>query len=196
MKLSSVCVFCGSKSGARPEYVDAARETARALADRDITIVYGGGHVGMMGALADAALECGGRIVGIIPRHLMRPEIAHRGLSELVIVDSMHARKRAMADRSDAFLGLPGGFGTIEELFEMLTWLQLQLERKPVGVYNVAGFFAPLARFLEHAVAEEFIAPAHADLLTVSDSLPALLDSLTARLGSDQTSASFRSDLA
>lgn len=181
MTLKAVCVFCGSRAGARPEYVAAARETACALVERGITIVYGGGQIGMMGALADAALRRGGRVVGIIPRHLMRPEVAHPGLSELIVVDSMHARKRAMADRSDAFIGLPGGFGTLEELFEMITWLQLRLESKPVAAYSVDGFFDPLAALIGHAIAEGFIAPAHAQLLTLSRSLPPLLDALEDR---------------
>ena len=140
MKLASVCVFCGSQSGERPDYADAAHALADVLAQRGTTIVYGGGHVGIMGALADAALERRAHIVGVIPRHLMRPEVAHRGLSELHVVDTMHERKRLMAERSDAFVVLPGGYGTLEEMFEMITWLQLQLQAKPVGVLKTHDY--------------------------------------------------------
>ncbi len=122
--LRSVCVFCGSQGGARPEYLEAARALGVSLARREITTVYGGGHIGMMGAVADAALAAGGRVVGVIPEHLMRPEVAHQKLDELIVVDSMHTRKRTMAARSDAFVVLPGGYGTLEEMFEMLTWLE------------------------------------------------------------------------
>jgi hypothetical protein len=136
--------------------------------------VYGGGHVGLMGALADAMLARGGRVTGVIPHHLMRPEVAHRELTELVVVDSMHERKRIMADRSDAFIVLPGGYGTLEEMFEMVTWLQLRLQAKPVGVVNVEGYFDSLLRFLEHCATQGFIRRADGDLLIVEPS-PALL---------------------
>lgn len=178
MNLRTVCVFCGSQSGARPEYEDAARDTARVLARRGIEIVYGGGHVGLMGALADEALAAGGRVTGVIPRHLMRPEVAHQGLSELVVVESMHERKRVMADRSDAFVVLPGGYGTFEEMFEMLTWLQLGLQSRPVGVIDTAQFFAALVGFLRHAAAEGFIRPQHWDLLIVEASPELLIERL------------------
>lgn len=178
MNLQSVCVFCGSQAGARPEYVETAHALVDALEHRGIGIVYGGGHVGMMGALADAALARGTHIVGVIPQHLMRPEVAHRGLSELRVVETMHERKRVMAERSDAFVVLPGGYGTLEEMFEMITWLQLQLQSKPVGVLNVAGYFDHLQEFLRHAADEEFIRPEHWDLLIVEHSPDLLLDRL------------------
>jgi len=174
MKFTSVCVFCGSQTGVRPEYVDAARELVRVLVAHGVGLVYGGGHVGMMGSIADHALELGGRVTGIIPEHLMRPEVAHKGLTELLVVDSMHARKRAMADRSDAFVVLPGGYGTLEEMFEMLTWLQLQLHAKPVGIVNVEGYFDLLLEFIRHGASEGFIRQEHWDLLIVERS-PALL---------------------
>jgi uncharacterized protein (TIGR00730 family) len=136
--------------------------------------VYGGGHVGLMGALADAMLARGGRVTGVIPHHLMRPEVAHQDLTELIVVDSMHERKRVMAERSDAFIVLPGGYGTLEEMFEMVTWLQLRLQAKPVGVVNVEGYFDSLLRFLEHCAAQGFIRRADRDLLVVERS-PALL---------------------
>ncbi len=185
MNLKSVCVFCGSQPGRRVEYVAAARETARLLASHDVELIYGGGHVGLMGALADEALRCGGRVTGVIPEHLMHPEVAHQGLSELLIVDSMHARKQTMAARSEAFIVLPGGFGTLEEMFEMVTWLQLRLQAKPVGLVNVAGYFDSLLAFLEHAAAEGLIRAEHRNLLMVADApgqLLMFLDAHTSRL--------------
>ena len=167
MTLKAVCVFCGSQPGRRPEYVDAARETGRLLATHGIELVYGGGHVGLMGAMADAALAGGGRVVGVIPEHLMRPEVAHLGLTELLVVDSMHTRKQTMATRSDAFVILPGGFGTLDEMFEMLTWRQLRLQDKPVGLVNVEGYFDSLLNLLTHAVDEGLIRAEHLNLLTV-----------------------------
>jgi uncharacterized protein (TIGR00730 family) len=132
-RLRSVCVFCGSAPGQAPLFVEAARAAGTLLARRGLSLVYGGGHIGMMGAVADAALAAGARVTGVIPQHLMRPEVAHLGLTELIVVGSMHERKRLMADRSDAFLVLPGGYGTLDETFEMLTWLQLGLQHKPVA---------------------------------------------------------------
>ncbi len=165
----------------------AARDTARLLAQSGIELVYGGGHVGLMGALADEALTHGGRVVGVIPEHLMRPEVAHQGLTELIVVDSMHTRKQTMAMRSDAFIALPGGFGTIEEMFEMLTWLQLRLQDKPVGLLNVAGYFDSLLQFLEHAASEGLIRREHRDLLRVEDTPTRLLALLAADLAKSLT---------
>jgi uncharacterized protein (TIGR00730 family) len=176
----AICVFCGSQPGRRAEYVSAARDTARLLAQSGIELVYGGGHVGLMGALADEALAHGGRVVGVIPEHLMRPEVAHQGLTELTIVDSMHIRKQTMALRSDAFIVLPGGFGTLEEMFEMLTWLQLRLQAKPVGLLNVEGYFDSLLQFLEHAAGEGLIKREHRDLLRVERTPARLLRLLSA----------------
>jgi hypothetical protein len=176
--LRSVCVFCGSLPGALPDYLQAARDLGAALAQRGITVVYGGGHIGMMGALADSALAAGGRVVGVIPQHLMRPEVAHQGLTELQVVDSMHTRKRMMASRADAFVVLPGGYGTLEEMFEMITWRQLQLHARPVGLVNVAGFFDQLLAFLHQATQQEFIRPQHRRLLTVAPNVDTLLDAI------------------
>ncbi len=148
------------------------------LAGRGLTVVYGGGNVGLMGILADAALAAGGRVTGVIPEHLMRPEVAHQNLDELVVVDSMHTRKRLMAERSDAFLVLPGGYGTFEEMFEMVTWLQLKLHTKPVGVLNVENYYDHLLDFLRHCASEAFIRPAHFDLLIVESNAPLLLERL------------------
>lgn len=175
MKLGAVCVFCGSQPGRRAEYIAAARDTARVLAQSGIELVYGGGHIGMMGALADEALAHGGRVVGVIPEHLMRPEVAHQGLTELIVVDSMHRRKQTMALRSDAFVVLPGGFGTLEEMFEMLTWLQLRLQDKPVGLLNVGGYFDSLLQFLGHAAEQGLLRTEHRDLLVVGHSPAQLL---------------------
>ena len=174
MTVRTVCVFCGSQAGRLPEYEQATRELARVLLQHDVGLVYGGGHVGLMGALADAMLAGGGRVTGVIPQHLMRPEVAHQELTELIVVDSMHARKRIMADRSDAFVVLPGGYGTLEEMFEMITWLQLRLHAKPVGVVNVDGYFDSLLRFVEHCAVEGFIRRTDWDLLIV-ERAPALL---------------------
>ncbi|MEW5881303.1 MAG: TIGR00730 family Rossman fold protein [Pseudomonadota bacterium] len=179
--LRSVCVFCGSQPGARAAYVAAARAVGEVLARKGIATIYGGGHVGMMGALADAALGAGGRVIGVIPEHLMRPEVAHQNLDELLVVGSMHERKRTMAERADAFIVLPGGYGTFEEMFEMVTWLQLRLQAKPVGMLNVEGYFDHLLAFLRHGAAEGFIRAEHRDLLLVDDSVERLLDGIARR---------------
>ena len=178
----AVCVFCGSQAGARPAYLQAARELGSRLARRGWSVVYGGGHVGMMGALADSTLAAGGKVIGVIPEHLMRPEVAHQALTELLIVDSMHTRKRVMASRSDAFIVLPGGFGTFEEMFEMVTWRQLQLHAKPVGLVNVEGYFDQLLAFLQHAFEQEFIRPQHCGLLAVEAGVQTLLEQLDRQL--------------
>jgi hypothetical protein len=177
-RLASVCVFCGSAGGTDPRFAEAARATGTLLAQRGLALVYGGGHVGLMGALADAALAAGGRVTGVIPEHLMRPEVAHLGLSELVVVESMHQRKRLMADRADGFLVLPGGYGTLDETFEMVTWLQLGLQHKPLALINVAGYFDPLLRWLRHAVECGFVRPEQARLLQWADSPEAALAQL------------------
>lgn len=196
MTPGSVCVFCGSQSGRRAKYVAAARDTGRLLAQSGIELVYGGGHVGLMGALADEALIHGGRVVGVIPEHLMRPEVAHQALTELIVVDSMHTRKQTMALRSDAFIVLPGGFGTIEEMFEMLTWLQLRLQDKPVGLLNVEGYFDALLRFLEHAASEGLIRREHRDLLRVEYTPTRLLALLAADIVQSPTPHRAASNIA
>lgn len=192
--IRSVCVFCGSQPGVRPEYEELARELGTLLARQGITLVYGGGHVGLMGAVADAALAAGGKVVGVIPEHLMRPEIAHQSLTELHVVDTMHTRKRMMAERADAFVVLPGGYGTFEEMFEMVTWLQLQLHAKPVGVLNVQGYYDHLLAFLRHASQEGFIRPQHWDLVIVQSAPELLLERL--RLHLPQVARDTASDLS
>lgn len=169
-----VCVFCGSSSG-RFGYLEAAREVGAELAARGIGVVYGGAHVGTMGALADAALAAGGEVVGVIPQSLVDWEIAHPSLSELHVVDGLHERKATMASLSDAFIALPGGAGTLEELFEVWTWAQLGLHAKPVGLLDVGGYFTHLRRFVDHMVDEGFSRPAYRDMLMVDDTVSGLL---------------------
>lgn len=173
-QLKSICVYCGSNVGARPEYTAAATAVGELLASQEIRIVYGGGRVGLMGIVADAAIAASGEVIGIIPRSLDRREIAHRGVSELHVVDSMHERKALMNELSDGFIALPGGFGTFEELCEMLTWAQLGIHGKPVGLLNVAGYFAPLIELFDHAVSERFLHPDHRALL-LNDTVPQTL---------------------
>jgi uncharacterized protein (TIGR00730 family) len=174
-----VCVFCGSSVGSRPEYADAARQFGVALAARRLGLVYGAGKVGLMGVLADAALDGGGRVVGVIPRALVAHELAHQGLSELHVVETMHQRKALMADRADAFAALPGGFGTADEFFEILTWAQLGIHGKPIGLLNVGGFFDPLLAWMDRCVGEGFLSGQHRRMLLTSSDVDALLDALT-----------------
>ncbi len=155
--MRSICVFCGSSSGAQSVYADAAREMGRTLAERRLRLVYGGGHVGLMGVLADAAMAAGGDVIGVITEGLQLREVGHRGLADLRVVPSMHERKALMASLSDAFVALPGGAGTLDELFEAWTWTQLGIHRKPIGVLNTAGYYDPLLTFLSRAVAERFL---------------------------------------
>lgn len=175
-----VCVFLGSSPGARPEYAEAARSLARELVGRGLEIVYGGGNVGLMGVLADAALEAGGHVIGVIPESLVALEVAHTGLPDLRRVDSMHARKALMADLADGFVTLPGGIGTFEECFEILTWAQLGMHASPCGLLDVAGYWSAMRSMLEHAVAERFLRPEHRDLLVVAETPVDLLDAMAA----------------
>lgn len=178
VRLGSICVFCGASAGRLPGYAAAARELGRTIAASGRQVVFGGGKVGMMGAVADGALEAGGRVVGVIPEHLVQYEVAHGGLTELHVVASMHVRKQMMADHADAFVILPGGLGTMEEFFEIWTWGQLGIHRKPYGLLNVGGYFDPLLAFLQHAVAEGFIRAEHRELLVVEDEPARLLERL------------------
>lgn len=174
--MKAVTVFCGSNPGLRPEYLGAAAALGRAIAERGATLVYGGASVGLMGRVADAALAAGGRVVGIIPEALVNKEVEHRGLTELHVVDSMHTRKRMMAERADAFIALPGGAGTLEELFEVWTWAQLGHHDKPCALLDVAGYYAKLTGFLDHMLAEGFIRTEHRAMLLVDDDPRTLLD--------------------
>jgi uncharacterized protein (TIGR00730 family) len=155
--IQRICIFCGSRPGNRPEYLEAARRLGGLLAERQIGLVYGGASVGMMGALANAVLRGGGEAIGVIPQSLVQLELAHEQLTELRVVTSMHERKALMAELSDAVIALPGGFGTFEELFEMITWLQLGIHRKALGVLNVGGFYDGLLALVEHAIQEGFV---------------------------------------
>jgi uncharacterized protein (TIGR00730 family) len=176
--MKRVCVFCGSSPGANPTYLASARALGSELAQRGLGLVYGGASVGLMGAVADGALSAGGEAVGIIPGALEAKELAHRGLSRLEVVGSMHERKARMAELADGFVALPGGMGTLEELAEILTWAQLGLHRKPCALLDVAGYWKPLVAFLDHAVQERFIRPEHRELLLVGDEPAALVDAM------------------
>jgi uncharacterized protein (TIGR00730 family) len=178
--MRSVCVFCGSSPGGDPAYVTAARTIGREIAQRGLTLVYGGAKVGLMGAVADAALTAGGEVIGVLPKALMIKEIGHAGLSRLEVVASMHERKARMAELSDGFIALPGGAGTLEEIFEIWTWGQLGFHGKPAGFLNVAGYYDKLAGFLDHTVGEAFVKPAHRDMLIFRNDTAALLDALEA----------------
>jgi uncharacterized protein (TIGR00730 family) len=180
VSIKSICVYCGSSAGKSQVFVEAAKALGRELAARKIEIIYGGGRRGLMGALADAALEAGGRVAGIIPQSLVDEEIAHRGLSELHIVHTMHERKAEMTRRAEAFLILPGAWGTLDELCEALTWAQLGIHHKACGLWNVAGYYDLLLRFLGHAVDEKFLKAEDRDLLLVSGDLQELLEKMTA----------------
>jgi len=178
--MKRICVFCGSNAGARSEYAEAARALATVLAERKLGIVYGGGNVGLMGVLADAALARGGEVIGVIPQKLVDKEVAHHGVTELRIVETMHERKALMNDLSDAFLALPGGFGTLDEFFEVLTWAQLGFHGKPCALLNVAGYYDGMLAMLDHAVTERFLRPAHRELVIADTDPLRLLQRLSA----------------
>ncbi len=174
--MQSIAIFCASSDGADPAYLEAARQVGNALARRNIAVVYGGGRVGLMGAVADGALSAGGRVVGVIPHAMVQAERAHTGVSDLRIVNSMHERKALMADMADAFIALPGGYGTFDELFEIITWGQLAFHTKPVGILNVRHFYDPLLAFLDATTAAGFIQPRFRAMLLAEPTLDALLD--------------------
>jgi hypothetical protein len=176
--LQRICVFCGSSFGSRPAYREAAETIGRLLCQRGIELVYGGGNVGLMGALADACLQGGGRVIGVIPQALFDKEVAHLGLSELRVVNTMHERKALMADLSDAFLALPGAYGTWDELCEVLTWTQLSIQRKACALLNVAGYYDSFLAFADRAVSEGFLRDVHRGLLLSDDDPTRLLDRL------------------
>jgi uncharacterized protein (TIGR00730 family) len=173
-----VCVFCGSSVGNQPAYAESAQAMGAVLAKRGIGLVYGGGNVGLMGVVADAVMANGGEVIGVIPQSLADREIAHGGITQLHVVDSMHTRKAMMAELSDGFVAMPGGVGTFEEFFEMVTWTQLGLHRKPCGLLNVLGFYTPLAAFIDQAVSEGFIKPVHRAAVIVDSDPARLLDTL------------------
>lgn len=173
-----MCVFCGSSPGDHPDYVRVAREVGTLLAREAIGLVYGGGHQGLMGAIADAVLAAGGHVIGVIPAHLEARELAHTGLSELHVVGTMHERKAMMADLADGFVGLPGGLGTMEEFFEVVTWSQLGIHEKPAVLLNVRGYYDLVGRFLDHAVDEGFLLSEHRALIAICHESETVLDAL------------------
>jgi len=175
MTLSRICVFCGSSPGKSPEFESSARRVGQTLAERKIALVYGGGRVGLMGAVADGTLQHGGEVIGVIPRVLATKELAHPGLTELRIVESMHERKALMASLSGGFIALPGGYGTFEEFFEIITWAQLGLHQKPCGVLNVAGYFDPLLALAQHGIEAGFVSEQHRCLIQHDADLAQLL---------------------
>jgi len=187
--MKRLCVFCGSNLGCHPAYAEAAQDLARALVTRKIDLVYGGARVGVMGVLADAVLAAGGQVIGVIPQGLVEQEVAHTGLPDLRVVASMHERKLLMSELSDGFIALPGGLGTLEELFEILTWAQLGLHRKPCGLLNVHGYYRRLVDFLDHAVAEQLLKPAYRALLLVEERSEQLLDRFEGHRGSEAPTA-------
>ena len=179
-QLNRICVFCGTNPGSRPEYGAAARQLGQVLAEQDIELVYGGASVGIMGELADSVQEHGGHVTGIIPQQLVEKEAAHTGIPNLIVVASMHQRKSQMADMSDGFIALPGGIGTLEGFFEILTWGQLGIHAKPSGILNVQGYFDGLTGFLDHAVREEFLTAEHRNHIIVENGPTRLLDRMRA----------------
>jgi uncharacterized protein (TIGR00730 family) len=180
MRLRSICVFCGASSGAHPLYAEAAAGLGRSLAANGMRLIYGGGEVGLMGVVADATLAAGGEVIGVIPQALQDSEIGHKGLTRLEVVAGMHARKARMAELADAFIALPGGLGTLEELFEVWTWGQLGYHSKPLGLLEVNGFYAKLTGFLDHLVEERFVRQQHRSMLQIRDTPEALLEALQA----------------
>ena len=180
--MKRLAVYCGSASPADPVYIDSARAVGRALAERGIGVVYGGGQLGLMGAVADGALEAGGEVIGIIPTALVSAEVAHRGLTELQVVDTMHQRKQAFTDLSDGFVNLPGGTGTMDELWEALSWAQIGYHSKPVGLLNVAGYYNHLIAFYEKMGEVGFLRPQHQNVMIMDTSLDGLLDQMAAHV--------------
>lgn len=176
--MQSICVFCGSNAGKSEVYAGATRALARAIVGQGLKLVYGGGNIGLMGVLAETALAAGGHVIGVTPRRLLEKEVVHTGLTELKVVDSMHERKALMAELSDGFIVLPGGLGTFEETFEVLTWAQLGFHRKPCGLLNVSGYYNELMAFLDHAVTERFLKPEHRAMVLVENDPDALIEQL------------------
>lgn len=180
MPLSSLCIFCGANKGTDSIYIDTAQSVGHYLATHDHRIVYGAGSVGLMGVVADAALAAGGEVIGVIPGFLKEKEVDHKGLTEIIVTETMHTRKARMAELSDGFIALPGGFGTLDELAEILTWAQLGLHKNPIGLLNVKGYFDHLIAFLDHSVSEGFLRQENRDILQVADDLPTLLKKMAA----------------
>lgn len=176
--MKSICVFCGSNSGRGERYVAGARALGAELGRRGIKLVYGGGRVGLMGEVADAALAAGGHVTGVIPAALVAREVGHTALSEQHVVESMHERKALMAELSEGFIAMPGGYGTLDETFEILTWAQLGMHRHPIGMLDVDGYFDKLLAFVDHAIAEGFVRPEYRKMITVAETPAGLLDAM------------------
>ncbi len=176
--MKRICVYCGSRPGRRSEYLESAENLAQAMSARGIGLVYGGASVGLMGKVADTMVENGGETIGVIPHSLFENEIAHTGLTQLITVDNMHQRKERMVSLADGFIALPGGFGTMEEVFEAITWSQLKIHVKPIGLLNVCGYYDRLSDFIHHAVGQEFIKPAHQSLYAIHENPDTLLDEM------------------
>ncbi|MBL8512027.1 MAG: TIGR00730 family Rossman fold protein [Betaproteobacteria bacterium] len=183
--LHAICLYCGSSTGHNPQFKEAAQELGKAFAQQGIRLIYGGGSVGLMGVAADACLAAGGQVIGVIPRLLQEKEVGHKGLTEIHIVDDMHQRKAMMTQLADGFIALPGGYGTLDELFEALTWLQLGYHGKPVGLLNVAGFYDHLIAFLSHSRESGFLRPLHHESLNVAADLTTLLTKMREALAPD-----------
>jgi uncharacterized protein (TIGR00730 family) len=179
--VKSICVYCGANAGVSPRYAEQARHLARAMVEANLSLVYGGGNVGLMGVIADEVLRLGGEVTGVIPTALIEREVGHTGLTRQFIVKDMHERKAMMAQLADGFIAMPGGMGTMEELFEMLTWSQLGIHSKPVGLLNVDGFYDSLVGFIHHAKEQGFIKPQHAEMMMVESSPAALVERLIHR---------------
>lgn len=176
--MNSICVFCGSSKGLSPKYSETAAQLGEEMADRNIELVYGAGNIGLMGVIADAVLENDGRVLGVIPHFLKAREVCHKGLTKLVVTDTMHQRKQIMADRSDAIIVMPGGFGTLDEFFEILTWKQLRLHKMPIGILNMEGYFDLLLGQIQYMVKEGFVRESNLELFVVSDSVESLLEQM------------------
>lgn len=185
--MKNICVFCASSSGSKPVYAETAKQLGHYLAEHNYRLIFGGGRVGLMGITADAVLEKGGEVYGVIPDFLDKKEVAHKGLTKLIIVSSMHERKTQMFDLSDGIIALPGGFGTLEELTEVLTWAQLGLHQKPIGILNVDGYYDHLVRLFDHMVSEGLLKKENRDMLLVSDSITELLTEISRRCSKDSS---------
>lgn len=177
--MKRLCVFCGSRKGTSPVYTEETRRLGAAMVKRGLGLVFGAGHIGLMGVLADAVRQLGGETIGVIPQSLVDRELADKALTELHVVESMHDRKALMANLSDGFIALPGGFGTLDEFFEILTWRQLNFHHKPIGLLNTAGFFDPLLAWIDRAIAEDFVKQKNRELLVVASDVEELLDRLS-----------------
>ena len=183
MQPTALCVYCGSNSGNHPDYTDVAVSLGTEMARRNISLIYGGGKVGLMGTVADAVLNAGGKVIGVIPRQLVEREVAHQGLTELQVVDTMHQRKTRMFELADAFVALPGGYGTMDEMFEMLTWAQLGLHRYPCAFYNVRGYYTPLRSMMDHMVGEGFVRNEQRENIWFGEGMDAMFDWMSAYQG-------------